>query len=76
MGNPILIDWESARKLNPAYEIVNASLDWSGITTDFDSKLFIKIIEDGTHQELLAKNGRYKTLWDTQVGGFLPDNKE
>jgi ATP-binding cassette subfamily B protein len=34
-----------------------------------------KIIEDGTHTELLKKNGLYKTLWDTQVGGFLPDKK-
>ncbi len=32
-----------------------------------------KIVEDGTHQELLAKGGLYKTLWDAQVGGFLPD---
>lgn len=32
-----------------------------------------KIIEDGNHQELLAKRGLYKTLWDAQVGGFLPD---
>jgi ATP-binding cassette subfamily B protein len=32
------------------------------------------IVEDGTHQELLAKNGLYKTLWDAQVGGFLPDS--
>lgn len=32
-----------------------------------------KIIEDGTHQELLEKNGMYKTLWDVQVGGFLPE---
>ncbi|HRE32110.1 MAG TPA: ATP-binding cassette domain-containing protein, partial [Candidatus Berkiella sp.] len=23
-----------------------------------------KIVEDGTHQELLASNGLYKTLWD------------
>ncbi|GFY65101.1 uncharacterized ABC transporter ATP-binding protein HI_1051 [Trichonephila inaurata madagascariensis] len=35
-----------------------------------------KIVEDGTHQELLDKNGMYKTLWDAQVGGFLPDKKE
>ena len=35
-----------------------------------------KIVEDGTHQELLAKGGLYKTLWDAQVGGFLPDKKE
>jgi ATP-binding cassette, subfamily B, bacterial len=35
-----------------------------------------KIIEDGTHQELLDKRGHYKLLWDTQVGGFLPEYKE
>ena len=34
-----------------------------------------KIVEDGTHTELLDKNGLYKTLWDAQVGGFLLDNK-
>lgn len=32
-----------------------------------------KIIEEGSHTELLNKKGLYKTLWDTQVGGFLPD---
>ncbi len=32
-----------------------------------------KIVEDGSHQELLAKAGLYRTLWDAQVGGFLPD---
>lgn len=32
-----------------------------------------KIVEDGNHQELLAKGGLYATLWNTQVGGFLPD---
>ncbi|MEI8320633.1 MAG: ABC transporter ATP-binding protein [Alphaproteobacteria bacterium] len=33
-----------------------------------------KIVESGTHKELLAKKGMYKALWDAQVGGFLPDN--
>ncbi len=41
---PILIDWECARKLNPTHEIVNASLDWSGITTSFNQALFIKMM--------------------------------
>jgi ATP-binding cassette subfamily B protein len=34
------------------------------------------IVEDGTHNELLNIRGLYKTLWDAQVGGFLPDKKE
>ncbi len=31
-----------------------------------------KIIEEGRHQELLKKEGLYKKLWDSQVGGFIP----
>ncbi len=34
-----------------------------------------KINEDGTHSQLLAKKGLYKSLWDAQVGGFLGDEK-
>ncbi len=30
-----------------------------------------QIIEDGSHAELLAKNGYYATLWARQAGGFL-----
>ena len=33
-----------------------------------------KIVEDGTHSELLVKAGLYKHLWDAQVGGFLGDD--
>lgn len=32
------------------------------------------IVEDGTHVELLNRGGLYKTLWDAQVGGFLPES--
>lgn len=34
------------------------------------------IVEDGSHDELLARNGLYKKLWEAQVGGFLIDNGE
>jgi thiamine kinase-like enzyme len=44
-NNPILIDWESARKLNPTYEIVNVALDWSGINSNFNIEIFRKMIE-------------------------------
>ncbi len=30
-----------------------------------------KIVEDGSHHDLLALNGYYKKLWDAQIGGFL-----
>jgi ATP-binding cassette subfamily B protein len=30
-----------------------------------------KIIEQGTHMELLAEGGLYRRLWDLQVGGYL-----
>ncbi|HQS84823.1 MAG TPA: ABC transporter ATP-binding protein [Alphaproteobacteria bacterium] len=35
-----------------------------------------KIVQDGTHATLIASQGLYKTLWDTQIGGFLPEKKD
>lgn len=32
-----------------------------------------RIVEDGTHDELLALKGYYYRLWSMQAGGFLPD---
>ena len=32
------------------------------------------IVEDGSHQELLERNGLYKKLWEAQIGGFLLDD--
>lgn len=32
-----------------------------------------KIIEQGTHQQLLAKQGKYYAMWQHQSGGFLPE---
>ncbi len=44
---PILIDWESARRLNPTHEIINACFDWSGISfeNNFNQNLFFKMLE-------------------------------
>jgi ATP-binding cassette subfamily B protein len=35
-----------------------------------------KIVQDGTHNELVNQPGLYKTLWNSQVGGFLPADKK
>ncbi|MBA3723035.1 MAG: ABC transporter ATP-binding protein [Parachlamydiaceae bacterium] len=32
-----------------------------------------KIVEEGTHNELIANRGHYAHMWQMQVGGFLPD---
>jgi len=32
-----------------------------------------KIVEDGSHEELLAHNGLYKKLWTHQSGGFIEE---
>lgn len=35
-----------------------------------------RVIEDGNHAELLARNGLYARLWSRQSGGFLGDETE
>jgi ATP-binding cassette subfamily B protein len=35
-----------------------------------------RIVEDGSHAQLLAAGGLYETLWTRQAGGFLPDSSD
>ena len=35
-----------------------------------------KIIEDGSHQQLLQRDGHYAHLWNMQAGGFLPEKED
>ena len=34
-----------------------------------------RIIEDGSHHELLARDGHYAHMWTMQAGGFLPEHE-
>ena len=33
------------------------------------------IVEDGSHEQLLARQGYYYQLWSMQAGGFLPEGQ-
>ena len=35
-----------------------------------------QIIEDGTHENLIAKGGHYARMWEMQAGGFLPEKED
>ncbi len=35
-----------------------------------------RIVEDGSHTELLSLEGHYARMWSMQAGGFLPDREE
>ncbi len=34
-----------------------------------------RIVEDGSHSALLARNGAYARLWNRQLDGFIPDSR-
>ena len=34
------------------------------------------VVEDGTHQQLLARGAHYSQMWQMQAGGFLPEQSE
>jgi ATP-binding cassette subfamily B protein len=41
--------------------------------TDYDRIIFVEngsIVEEGTHGELLALNGRYRAMWEAELHGF------
>lgn len=44
-NHPTLIDWESACKINPTYDIINTAFYWSGITSSFNKTLFFKMLD-------------------------------
>lgn len=45
VGEPLIIDWESARRLNPTYELLLEALDWGGITAHFETGPFVTFLE-------------------------------
>lgn len=70
-NSPILIDWECARKLNPTHEIVNACLDWSGITTNFNKDIFLKIIRTYSESGGTLDNNILPAAFNAVLGNWI-----
>jgi thiamine kinase-like enzyme len=68
---PLLIDWESARKLNPTYEIVNAALDWSGVTTDLNINLFHELLKSYVESGGLIEKQMIKAAFYGVIGNWI-----
>jgi len=66
---PLLIDWESARELNPTHELLLEALDWSGITSRFAPERFRAMLlayeEAGGHL--------HRSAADAVLDGILGD---
>ena len=50
-----------------------------GETRDFERVLVVeggRVVEDGSHAALLARDGHYAHMWAMQAGGFLPEDAQ
>lgn len=70
-NKPLLIDWECARKLNPTLVIVHASLDWSGITANFNKDTFIKMMEVYIDSGGPINKSNLQAAFDSVLGNWI-----
>jgi hypothetical protein len=70
-GEPILIDWESARRLNPTHDTLVVALDWSGITSAFEHALFEKFIVAYCGAGGVIDNNFLQAAFDRMLGNWL-----
>jgi thiamine kinase-like enzyme len=70
-GNPAIIDWESARKLNPTREIVLEALDWSGITRNFQMELFEQMLSDYRQAGGIIESSLLAASFHSVMGDWL-----
>jgi hypothetical protein len=70
-GEPLLIDWECARLLNPTYELLLEALDWSGLASDFDHKLFERFLSEYRHSGGVIDEGAIEAALHCILGDWL-----
>ena len=63
----------TAKEGEPGTPGRQAASDFVGLYngSSFETYMAMRIVEDGTHDALLAANGQYARFWARQSGGFL-----
>lgn len=70
-GEPLLIDWESARWLNPSYEALLGSLDWSGLLGDFNPQLCATFLAAYQQAGGVLEGDMLEAAFDCILGDWL-----
>ena len=70
-GTPIIIDWESVRRLNPTHELLLEALDWSGITSTFQHGLFETFISSYREAGGEIDRSSIQACFDCILGDWL-----
>ena len=70
-GKPLLIDWESARPINPTYELLVEALDWSGITAHFDHRPFESFLSVYVEEGGAIAVERIPAAFDAILGAWV-----
>ena len=70
-NQPLLIDWESARKCNPNHEVLLEALNWSGIGSQFDHDLVTRFIAAYQDAGGALERGSMSAAYHCLLGDWL-----
>ena len=68
---PVLIDWESARRVNPTYEILLEALDWAEVTSHFDLSRFASMLSAYRSAGGTLEPGLLEAAFDCVLGDWV-----
>jgi phosphotransferase family enzyme len=69
--NAVIIDWESAHKMNPTQEVTSVALEWSGITEDFDRHMFSQFVTAYTQSGGIITRDLFEAALHGVLGKWL-----
>tara|TARA_R110002049_G_scaffold10787_5_gene52378 strand:+ start:3553 stop:4611 length:1059 start_codon:yes stop_codon:yes gene_type:complete len=69
--NAVIIDWESAHKMNPTQEVTSVALEWSGITETFNRNTFSQFVTAYTQSGGIITRDLFEAALHGVLGKWL-----